>query len=206
MNDSPSDDHVLGRASVAASVGFGFGFVVTAAAGVYVLVRYLIPADGWWALGAVVSCVLGFPFLAGVAAAVAAMSVTNGWHRRGSRTAPDLFSQDEPLATSNRPRRAPRYYVRRFKPVIVAFLLLVPVAGAVVTVAPNRHYPFAAAVVVWHALLCNVIMLVARPVGQLLRRLGVARRLQLRAGMFELSFGLWSAAFVIGWVVVSTRR
>lgn len=165
----------------------------------YLLVKYVIPEAPWWGSALTAAQILWLSFLGGLLLAAACVRLTS-WHHyrtgvyrchrcnrvlRGSHI--PCVCQPKELPGRSRHRPPPlRHYRKRLKPLSLAYLLLVPVALNVATIAPDRggDMGFALWAVLCHGLICLMLVMVFRCVEATLELFKVCRRFRLSLAVY----------------------
>lgn len=202
------------RELFAGLLGLVLGFVVVHGATAYLLVRYVVPEDGGWRAFGLGVRALPLTLLAAVGCALAPMAVLQRWHyRRGvyrcarcgrALRGNGLWCECLPdeFRVPRRPRRRMRHYGRRIKPVLLAYLAVVPLALVLASYAPGRGgMPFVLYALGFHVLLCvlgGTLVKLACAVLEMCQR---GRRFRVRAAVFLRMLAVWPALVIIGAMV-----
>lgn len=199
------------RELAAGAVGFAVGFGVAAGVLGWVLVRYVVPGEGWWAVGTAVQFLV-FAFLAALAVAAGAVVLMSRWHyatgvyrcwncRRPLRgiavVCPCMRRQAVAPAAPRRHRSRWRHHRRCVRPVLLTYAALVPVAVALVMLSPARHESPASSAAAFHALLCVLLAKGFALADIVLEQVGRGRRWRLRASVFAQTLAVWPLAALL---------
>lgn len=214
MIDHARESRAFRRELIAGLLGFVLGFAAIQVGTIYLLAQYIAPESGAWSAVGIGLHALPFTFAAALGCALAPMRLLQRRHyRRGvyrcfmcGRALRDTATWCEcrtdiaPIAP--RPRRPIRHYRRRIKPVLLAYLAVVPLALILADYAPGRGgMPFALYALGFHVLLCvlgGTLVKLACAVLEMCQR---GRRFRLRAAVFLRMLAVWPALVIIGAMV-----
>lgn len=206
MNGSPAEDRALRLGCLTGLVSFLLGFVGLAAAGMYLVIQFRFPKEGWWAISSAIVWVLVMPAFAAAMAAVAVMKAVEWWqYRRGIFRchhcgAPlrgfgvpcDCLPAEYHVHRHQPPRF--RHYRKRLRAVLVTYLLLLPIAAALALATPHEVHSLAGEILMWHLLLCVIVAVAIEGMSMVFEYSGYRRRLRLRSTVFVRVFVVWPVA------------
>jgi hypothetical protein len=219
----PHDPELLAYRQTLRAGCIGFAIGLAAAAGTlgWVSVRYLVPAEGWWALPTLLQFAF-YAILGGMALSAAAMSIVSRRHYasgvyrcwqcrrplRGIGIPCACMTPRTPTLKRVLPPSRWRHYRRAVRPVLLAYAGVLPLGAWVALAMPGGDaYPLAVEIAIAHAGLCVVLAFAIEAASAVLEFAKRWKRLRLRATVFVRVFlPLPAAMFFVALVLGDLAR
>jgi hypothetical protein len=95
-------------------------------------------------------------------------------------------------------------YRRSIRPVLLVYAAMVPVVVVIAAISPGRGaYPLVVETLIWHALICGLLAIVAELASDVLKYFKLAYRFRVRSAIIRPLLLAWPLAFAVVMLICS---